>query len=262
MRIILTFQPIEGTLTLPIQYNSLLQGMIYHNLERSLADWLHDKGISFGKRRFKLFTFSRLMGRYRIVRNDRGRFITFSGLVKLHVGSVHDEFLSSLAEHLLRYSPVLIGEWGCEVESVEVEEMPEVSMPVKVKAISPITVYSTLMTGDGRKKTYYYSPFEGEWEKHILANLLRKGEALGWEDDKLKELSKGHVRPIRVRKSDESVVMYRETVIKGWMGIYELNLSEPFFRLAYDAGLGAKNSQGFGMVEVIRKEEDRDDHGD
>jgi CRISPR/Cas system endoribonuclease Cas6 (RAMP superfamily) len=32
----------------------------------------------------------------------------------------------------------------------------------------------------------------------------------------------------------------------------ELDLPEPFFLLAYDAGLGSKNSQGFGMVEVVK----------
>lgn len=255
MRIILTFQPIDDTLTLPIQYNDLLQGMIYHNLEESLADWLHNEGVSFEKRRFKLFTFSRLMGQYRIVRDDKGRFITFSGPIRFHVGSVHDEFLSSLADHLIRQSVVLIGEDRCEVASVEVEEMPEVGMPVEVRAISPITVYSTLTAGDGRKKTYYYSPFEREWEEHILANLRRKGEALGWKDDRIRELNEGCVRPIRVRKKDESVVIYHGTVIKGWTGVYELDLPEPFFRLAYDAGLGAKNSQGFGMVETIGKGE-------
>jgi CRISPR-associated endoribonuclease Cas6 len=44
---------------------------------------------------------------------------------------------------------------------------------------------------------------------------------------------------------------YRDTVIKAWSGIYELDLPEPFFLLAYDSGLGSKNPQGFGMVEVI-----------
>jgi len=262
VRIILTLQPLDGALTLPIQYNSLVQGMIYHNLERAIADWLHDEGFPSGKRRFKLFTFSRLMGRYRIGQDAEGRSITFPGPIRLHVGSVHDRFLESLIEHLLRQSIVFIGEGRCEVVSVEVEEIPEVSMPVKVRAISPITVYSTLMTGDGRKKTYYYSPFEVEWEKHILANLGRKGRALGWSDDEIMSLSEGHIRPVRVRKGDESVVMYRETVIKGWTGIYELDLPELFFHLAYDAGLGAKNSQGFGMVEVIETGRDESDQRD
>ncbi len=40
-------------------------------------------------------------------------------------------------------------------------------------------------------------------------------------------------------------------MIKAWTGIFQLDLPEPFFLLAYDAGLGSKNPQGFGMVEVI-----------
>ncbi|MBC7262393.1 MAG: CRISPR-associated endoribonuclease Cas6, partial [Chloroflexi bacterium] len=50
----------------------------------------------------------------------------------------------------------------------------------------------------------------------------------------------------------EAIVLFKGTVIKGWTGLYELNLPEPYFSLAYDAGLGAKNPQGFGMVEVVK----------
>ena len=34
-----------------------------------------------------------------------------------------------------------------------------------------------------------------------------------------------------------------------------LFLPRLYFELAYAAGLGAKNSQGFGMIEVVEKEE-------
>jgi len=44
---------------------------------------------------------------------------------------------------------------------------------------------------------------------------------------------------------------FKGFIIKGWMGIYELHLPETYLSMALDAGLGAKNSQGFGMVEVI-----------
>jgi CRISPR-associated endoribonuclease Cas6 len=47
------------------------------------------------------------------------------------------------------------------------------------------------------------------------------------------------------------ILEYRGTVIKGWTGLFKLDLPEPFFLLAYDSGLGSKNSQGFGMVEVV-----------
>ena len=43
---------------------------------------------------------------------------------------------------------------------------------------------------------------------------------------------------------------YRGTIIKGWMGRFVLNGNKKLLKLGYDCGIGAKNSQGFGMVEV------------
>ena len=60
-----------------------------------------------------------------------------------------------------------------------------------------------------------------------------------------------------VSKRNEAIVNFKGTWVKGWMGLYELSLPEPFFTLAYNAGLGSKNSQGFGMVEVVRDAETR-----
>jgi CRISPR-associated endoribonuclease Cas6 len=31
-----------------------------------------------------------------------------------------------------------------------------------------------------------------------------------------------------------------------------MTLPQPYFELAYDVGLGGKNAQGFGMVEVVK----------
>ena len=40
-------------------------------------------------------------------------------------------------------------------------------------------------------------------------------------------------------------------MIKGCTDLYEVKLPEPYFRLAYEAGFGAKNAQGFAMVGVV-----------
>jgi CRISPR-associated endoribonuclease Cas6 len=42
-------------------------------------------------------------------------------------------------------------------------------------------------------------------------------------------------------------------VIKGWFGIYEKDGDPRLLKLAYSTGLGAKNSQGFGMIDVIKE---------
>jgi len=113
--------------------------------------------------------------------------------------------------------------------------------------------YSTLQTPNGRKKTHCYAPREKEWGKALISNLGRKAKALEWATDVDKDLKGSYVKPRKVGKTDQQILNFKGFWIKGWTGLYEVNLPEPYFRLAYDAGFGAKNAQGFGMVEVIRE---------
>lgn len=248
MRVIVTCGvPRKEWLRLPIAYNSVIQGFIYTHLERALARWLHDEGTPFEKRQFRFFTFSRILGQYSV---DDGT-IQFKGPFSFHIGSVHEHILQSLAEHLLKTPSIQLCGHACELQSLEVEETPKMKRPIRVKTLSPITTYSTLKTAEGKKKTYYYTPFESDWEEQLLANLRRKANALDWTPEQVDGLDGAHIRPVRVDKNNLRIMKYRDTVIKGWSGIYELDLPEPFFLLAYDSGLGSKNPQGFGMVEVM-----------
>ncbi len=70
MRLSLRFQLDPGELILPLSYNHLVQAMIYSNIDNSIAHWLHDRGFAFGKRRYKLFTFSRLLSKKRRLNRD------------------------------------------------------------------------------------------------------------------------------------------------------------------------------------------------
>jgi CRISPR-associated endoribonuclease Cas6 len=242
----------RGSLHVPVQYNHLLQGLIYTNLDNALSRWLHDEGHMYGQRRFKLFTFSRLFGK-RTASNGR---IRFDSPVHFYLGSVDSEVLGSFAEHLLTKPAVRLGSAGCHVTEVGVEPEPEIdpAKPVIVKTLSPITAYSTLTTPDGRKRTYYYAPQEREWSESLVSNIARKAKALDWSTNVDKDLEKAWVRPYKVKSADQKVLDFKGFVIKGWTGLYEVNLPEPYFRLAYDAGFGAKNAQGFGMVEIVRNE--------
>lgn len=117
--------------------------------------------------------------------------------------------------------------------------------------LSPLTCYSTLKKGDGSRKTYYYSPFEEEFSVLIKENLRKKykvvfGNTNGFDFS---------IKPRRVLPQDQKIIIYNRnrtnkgTVIKAWMGFYELSGSKKALELAYDVGLGAKNSQGFGCWE-------------
>jgi CRISPR-associated endoribonuclease Cas6 len=248
MRLKVSLASVNGSLSVPVQYNSLIHGFVYHNMDEALSKWLHEEGHAHGGRRFKLFTFSRLFGKRRV---EDGR-ITFDGPAHFYLSSADAEVLGSLAEHLLKKPRVRLGGVRCRVEEIAVEPEPEINGgTVRVKTLAPITAYSTLTTPDGKKKTYFYSPQEKEWSDALIANIARKAKSLGWEADVDRDLDESWMRPKRVKAADQKILRFKGTVIKGWTGLYETSLPEPYFRLAYDTGFGSKNPQGFGMVGVV-----------
>lgn len=96
--------------------------MIYHNLDGALSEWLHEKGYAHGKRRFKLFTFSRLFGD-RTMKNGN---VESNGMAYFYLGSVDSRVLGSFAEHLLTKPAVRLGSAECRVAEVGVEPEPEI----------------------------------------------------------------------------------------------------------------------------------------
>ncbi len=250
MRIKVILRPQEAR-PLPWHYNAWLQGVLYRALGPQAATFWHDQGFADGARRLKLFAFSRLLGPFARTREG----MLFRTTAAWFIASPADAFLEQVALGLLRQGQVHIGPLPMEVVSVEVLPLAALARPLRLKALSPITVYSTLETREGRKKTYYYAPQEPEFGGLVLENLRRKIRAWTGQDIPPDGAT---FRPARVSNRNLVVARYKGTVVKGWTGIYELDAPEPYLRMALDAGLGAKNSQGFGFVEVWEKQS----HGD
>lgn len=246
MRLRLSFAPGAAQCVLPVHYNHVLQAFLYRHLDGQLAQSLHDEGFTEGKRHLKLFTFSRLQGEAMV----RGDSIVFPSAFSLVVASPDVRFLESLALHLIQARALTLADQSVLLTAVEVETDPPYQDPVHLRALSPISVYSTLTMADGRRKTYYYSPWESEFSQSIVRNLQRKYRVYA---NKEVSVDSAYVSPVRVSKRNEHIVLYKGTVIKAWSGIYEVSLPEPLFRMALDAGLGSKNSQGFGCVGVYER---------
>ncbi len=120
--------------------------------------------------------------------------------------------------------------------------------------------YSALQTSGGRTKTYYYAAGE-RVERGPRRQPQAQAEALDWDVDVDEDLREAWVRPYKVRRVDQKIFDFKGMVIKDWTSIYEVSLPEPYFRLAYDAGFGAKNAQGFGMVGVVNGGDQRGGKG-
>lgn len=228
---------------LPVDYGHLVQGIIYHGMENPLLRrYLHEQGFQFEKRRFKLFTFSRLTGedvRY----NSAQKKLILNPPMKLVICSPIPFILQELGTGLLRRGRVRIGSAHLTVKEIATTQSRVESDRIQVRMLSPMTIYSTLPTADGRKYTYYYSPFEPKFNDIVGANLFKKHLLIHGGPPVSESFS---IRPLVVNEQDQKITRYKGFIIKGWMGTYELQGDPALLRVALTTGLGAKNSQGYG----------------
>jgi len=235
----ITFNELE----LPLNYNSVIQGFIYNNIsDKRFRDFLHNKGFKYEKRNFKLFTFSRLEGIFKI--NKKHNMISFISPIYLTISSSVDEFTNDFGNTILNEENLYLGKNKIRVESIQTNNKKIKSNNIKIKMLSPVTTYSTVDLR-GHKRTIYHSPGEELFTKLIYENLQKKykliyGEEI--EDDKFDIIPK---------KTKSVLTKYKDFIIKGWLGELELKGDEKLLQIAYDVGLGSKNPQGYGNFEVI-----------
>ncbi len=229
----------EEPISLPIHYNEYVQAIVYDTLDRDISDFLHNQGFQYGNRRFKLFSFSRIFGKFKIVR-DR---IVFSPPINFYVSFAFKEIVLSFLRNISGRS-LKIGKNLAKVVQVQAVSIPIESNSITVKTLSPITVYRTIVR-NGRRYTLYMQPDDPQFEELIISNLRRKFFVIHNEE------YRGRIHLETVKLSGLSIVKYKGFVVKGWNGIFRVEADRELLKVALCCGLGAKNSQGFGMVKPI-----------
>lgn len=237
-------------LTLPISNHSTLQGFIYRILSYApgYSAFLHEMGYGEDPRDFKLFVFGRIEGKYRVHLPE----ITYYDQIAIEVRSPMRAFcdvfyhgVMEMEQYELNHQQMNL--LGC-VSCKRVVSSPH----CLVKMLSPVTLSRTVYAEDGRKKTIYIPPEAEEFGALINQNYRRKYTAAAGvepEDDIT-------LIPWRVSERDKYVTKFGGRIyITGWNGIYELRGTPEALTFLYDAGLGARNSQGFGLFEPTAVEE-------
>jgi CRISPR-associated endoribonuclease Cas6 len=236
----------------------LVQAAFYGLLTPAVAEVVHDKGFPVGKRTMRLFVFSRLLGDYRM-RPDRKyevmeqrrsggqRQIEFRGEIDLVVSSPLKTLVRDLANALVRHGFLRLGAEVLELRKVLLAEPKVTADRLLVRTLSPVTVYSTLYRKDGKPYALYFHPKEKEFERLVAQNLFRKYAAVHGQE------APYTMEAIRVwpqGRMQQNIVLYKKNVIKGYSGRFILEGPSELLQIGLDAGLGAKNSQGFGLVEM------------
>lgn len=220
--------------------------MIYNNIDEKLAEFLHNKGYTYNKRHFRMFNFSRLIGKFRI--NHQQKTITFLSDIKLYISSPMDDFCQSFGNSLLRKGQIRIGNNNLAIKQIQFIPTYTESKDVLVRTLSPIVVYSTLLKPEGGKYTCYFMPREPMFQSLVIENLKKKWQAFY---NKTPPEEQFYIQP--VGKHKQNVVIYKDTVIKGASGLFRLQGNSNLISFALGVGLGGKGSQGFSCLKLINE---------
>lgn len=236
---LIIIQKLKEPLVLPVNHQHILQSIIYHNLitANGFSDHLHDNGYVYGKRKYKLFTFSWLQGNYTY--NKSEKTITFYDKVTLEVRSTDINMLQILAENIKKNGIHYNENHVQDVKLILKDHTIEFEK-VHIKMETPVCVYST---NPENHFTKYYSPSNPEFSKLINDNFCRKYIAYyGLSPEESIDIT-----PINVTDEDEKVIKFQNSYICGWKGEYLLTGKRKYLDFLFQTGLGSKNSQGFGM---------------
>ena len=238
-------------LTLPVNYNYPLAGVIYRFLAESdseYASFLHNEGYGVDQKRFKLFTFSQLMAERRRITGDR---IHFRSTLTWYVSSPVERFLSHFADTLLTEGRLSLGGHRLPIRDVTIPRVPRFRSEMHFRCLSPV-VMTTTREWDGKQAMHYCTPDDPVLSELIRQNLIRKHEAIYGRvphDDTLTfTFDKNYIdrRQGRVTR----LVDYKGIKIRGTMCPFRVTGSPALIQIGYECGFGDKNSAGFGMVEV------------
>ncbi|MBS7530794.1 CRISPR-associated endoribonuclease Cas6 [Hazenella sp. IB182353] len=244
MRLHLHFR-LESPLVLPLNYQQVIQGFIYHQIQdRTYAQFLHNKGYTYENRQFRLFTFSRLLGQATVQLHTKT--ITFKNEVHLQISSCLPKFVQELGQSFLLQSSVQLNGHPLIIEEMRYQTQTVTESPCTIEMLSPITVHRTDKASDGRKVTKYFSPRDPAFEPLINENLSNKYAAYYGKQMP----STIHIKPLQLGKRDKVITRFKGFIIEGWNGTYQLQGDPEILTFASAVGLGARNSQGFGLPEV------------
>jgi len=246
-------KPLAGELCLPIHYHYCLQSFIYHMLPNEMSQYVHDNGFIAGNKRFRMFTFSDILEEgERLPASDQPSLLftqTISFLISTAIPELGDSLVEGL-ENALQSSNYTFNRQAIAVTKYSLLPEPDfsalntLSQGVKIKMLSPLTVYET-----HEKQVTYHEPATEPFDRCLRTNALEKMKVI-------EGVSFQHLTLI-LEPSDQAprkaIIMYKSenNPITSWKGHFLLKGSPELLKITYQAGLGAKNSQGFGMWKVV-----------
>ncbi len=236
---------VKRPLSLPLGHHAALQGFIYSILSHTpeYSEFLHDTGYGDGPHSFKLFVFSTLRGKH-IISNGR---ISYTDKIYLDIRSPKDDFCKILIQSLQNNSDLELFRQPLYLEACSFSNKAVTSGDVTVRMLSPLTLSTTYYEQE-KKRTRFIAPVDEDFNDALNKNLADKFEAAFQK----KPESLVMLTPVDFSKNHKYVTKFNNHIyINAWNGDYRLSGDPEILTFLYNSGLGSRNSQGFGMFELI-----------
>jgi CRISPR-associated endoribonuclease Cas6 len=271
MRLHIRLRPSKQDLLIPFNYAYYLSTAVYSFIEASSAEYstfLHDHGFSIEgtSKRFKHFCFSMLHIPHRTIEGEQLRIR--SDTLDWYVTMPVEESLHHLVIGFFEKKEFYIGrkETRFFIEQVELIPDPEWKHTMKFRMLSPVTV-SLPKEHNGKLQPHYLLADDQRLAVALRMNILNKYFSLyntKHEDDTFHcRLDEEFIRTRGGPHKISKLITIKEghaseTKVRGFMCPLMIKGNPELIKLAYESGLGEKNSLGFGMLQAINHIEKKD----
>jgi len=241
-----------NSILLPIGFNEYLQTLIYNHLNNNNNNkkQIENDELTTKDRQFSLFTFSSILEKG--IFNKTVSTYIYPHSLSFYISSPCDSILENLANNIAESKFIRFGNNKLVVNYVEIINQFKITKDsVQINAITPIVASLTSILNYKKKKNSDFSPFDKKFSTLINNNLTKK-----WSDLYNKKCTyKINIMPLFTGKKNEKIIYFgtgkTKIPIKGWLGSFLLQGDPELIDFACEAGLGEKNSEGFGMIDVM-----------
>lgn len=241
---------------LPMDYQYYLSSWIYNAISRGdseFAEFLHTEGYINGYKHFKLFNYSPLdFGRPKLWK-EKALFEIQAEQIVLKISFHLDEAAEKFIIGLFNNQQVYVGDQfnGLDLVVKQVERLPEpvLANTMNYKAVSPVVISQKR---EDSKYASYLAPGDELYTELLQQHLWNKfqsipnGSNLPEDADfKFEPKSEARSKLITIKSNTPE-----QSKIRGFTFDFELTCPVEIHRLIMAAGIGEKNSMGFGWCEV------------
>lgn len=251
MRVALTIDHLPNQ-RLPINYQSLISGYIYHTLysvDSEFSTWLHEQGYTFEGKRFKHFCYSMLEPTRYKVHGRSQEFELVEGPTKLVLSFNIQEAGKKMIKGLFQDNMIQLnsGEhfrFLGIISQVQLLPRPEFKEVMEYRALTPICIS---VGEEGKKHAQYLDPTDERYATAFASNLANKANAY-FEEERYK------TEDIYFKLLSENIKSklwkIKGTEVKGYMFDFEVEAPIELQEVLLYAGAGVLGSSlGMGCLK-------------